>query len=194
MPYPNLIDPAQIGPRALAVVEERGWDRWSLRDVAADLHVSPNALYRHVDGREGLVVAIGECAAWALHGAIAEVGGDGEDHLTGVADVYVRFALARPHAFAALLQGKPAPGDPRIEPWAAVWDHLRRQFERAVPQSPGAACFAYWALIHGRAELAGGPARLDEPTAGLGDAVHALIAGYRSMGPVADPVPPWLER
>jgi AcrR family transcriptional regulator len=65
MPYPSHIDPAQIGPRALAVVEARGWDQWSLREVAGELGVSPNALYRYVDGRDGLVVAIGAAAAWA---------------------------------------------------------------------------------------------------------------------------------
>lgn len=194
VPYPNLVDPAQIGPCALAVVEELGWGRWSLRDVAGRLGVSANALYRYVDGREELVVAIGEAAAWALHGAIQEARGSGEDHLVALAEVYVRFAVERPHAFSAFTEAKPGPDDPRIGPWRLLWTHLFEQVQEELPQNAGAACFAYWALIHGRAELARGPGRLAAPTAGLTDAVHALVIGYRALGPVPDPVPSHLRR
>ena len=189
MPYPSHVDPAQIGPRALAVVEASGWDQWSLREIAGELGVSPNALYRYVDGRDGLVVAIGAAAAWALHAALTDVEAEGEDHLIGMADAYVSFAVERPHAFAALVHAKPAPDDPRVEPWTALWHHLLEQFEQVVPQNGSAAGFAYWALVHGRAELARGPAHHAEPTAGLADAVRALIAGYRAIGTVPDPVP-----
>lgn len=194
MPYPSHIDPAQIGPRALAVVEARGWDQWSLREVAGELGVSPNALYRYVDGRDGLVVAVGAAAAWALHGALVDVAAEGEDHLIGVAASYVRFAVERPHAFSAFVHAKPAPSDARVEPWLALWEHLLERFAQVLPENTNAACFAFWALIHGRAELARGPARHSTPTAGLADAVRALIAGYRTLGAVPDPVPPQLRR
>ncbi|GAB4085972.1 hypothetical protein GCM10028784_26020 [Myceligenerans cantabricum] len=189
MPYPSHVDPAQIGPRALAVVEASGWDRWSLREIAGELGVSPNALYRYVDGRDGLVVAIGAAAAWAVHGALVAVEGEGEDHLISMADAYVNFAVERPHAFAALVHAKPALNDPRVEPWTVLWHHLLEHFEQVVPQNGSAAGFAYLALVHGRAELARGPARQAAPTAGLADAVHALISGYRAIGKVPDPVP-----
>lgn len=189
MPYPSHIDPAQIGPRALAVVEARGWDQWSLREVAGELGVSPNALYRYVEGRDGLAVVIGAAAAWVLHGALVGIAAEGEDHLIGVATVYVHFAVERPHAFSALVHAKPAPDDARVAPWLALWEHLLERFVQVLPENASAACFAYLALIHGRAELARGPARFSAPTAGLADAVRALVAGYRAVGQVPDPVP-----
>lgn len=64
MPYPSKIEPKNLSRDALKVVEARGWDSWSPRDVARSLGVSANALYRYVQNREDLVVATGEAAAY----------------------------------------------------------------------------------------------------------------------------------
>ena len=71
VPYPSKIDSERLGSIALVVVEEKGWEGWSLRDVAARLGVAPNALYRHVDDREDLIVEIGAAAAGELRRVIS---------------------------------------------------------------------------------------------------------------------------
>lgn len=190
MPYPSQIQPEEIGPRALRVVEEKGWQGWSLREVAGALGVTPNALYRYVEDRDDLVVSIGAAAAAELGEELAAARGAGRARLVDLARRYVRFAVDRPHAFSAFAHAKPAPDHPKIEAWFTLWEAVYADFVELVPRSAEAAAFAFWALVHGRAELARGPAMLAGPTAGLEDAVAALLDGFERMGRVPSPLPP----
>ena len=56
MAFPRRIEPESLGPVALGQIEAHGLERFSLRGVARALGVTPNALYRHVGSREGLLV------------------------------------------------------------------------------------------------------------------------------------------
>lgn len=51
---------------ALSLVRARGLDALSIRRIAADLHVSPMAVYNHVDDREGLELAMLEAVTSRL--------------------------------------------------------------------------------------------------------------------------------
>ncbi len=188
MPYPSRIQADRLGRDALAVVEAKGWESWSLRDVATSLGVSVNALYRYVDDRDDLVVAVAEAAALALGSHLAEATGDGEARLIELARRYVTFSVERPHAFSAFVQAKPPLDDPRVAAWFAVLRLVIDEVEVLLPDASAAAAFAYWALIRGRAELARGPTNLGEPTAGLQDAVRALLLGFRQLGTVPSPL------
>ena len=192
MPYPSQIDAERIGTVGLDVVERAGWDDWSLRDVAKQLGVTPNALYRHVDGRSGLLIEIGSHAARHLAESVgrAEEPQDPIEAVVAVAERYVDFAVTRPHAYAAFTAAKPDMDNPAVAPWVALWVSVRSVVADAVPASPDAAAFALWALIHGRVSLASGPARMASATVGLADAVRALITGFGATGPVESPVPP----
>lgn len=189
MVYPARLEPDELGVRALEVVETKGWGRWSLRDVARSLGVSANALYRYVDGKSGLEIAIAEAATRELLKALRRINGSNTTRALEFARCYVRFATDRPDAFAAFVHAKPAPDHPKIATWNALWIECLRLFAQLVPDAPEAAGFAFWALVHGRAELARGPAAMAAPTAGLDKAVEALIEGYRSLSPVPSPLP-----
>lgn len=191
MPYPPQIDADRIGAVGLDVIEAAGWDAWSLRDVAKALGVTPNALYRHVDGRSGLLVEIGSHAARHLAKSVVgpEKPQDPTAAVVAVAERYVDFAVNRPHAYAAFTAAKPDIDNPAVEPWVALWVSVRSVVADAVPESPDAAAFALWALIHGRVSLANGPARMASASEGLAEAVRALIAGFSASGPVGSPVP-----
>jgi hypothetical protein len=63
-----------------------------------------------------------------------------------------------------------------------------------VPDAADAAAFALWALLHGRIELAAGPAYGAATDTGLDEAVHALLTGYRAISPVASPLPAHARR
>jgi AcrR family transcriptional regulator len=189
VPFPARIDPEQLGAQTLAVIESQGWETWSLRDVAKELGVSATALYRHVGSRDELLVAAGEAATRELAKALRRARGEGVERLVSMANAYVRFAVRRPHAYGAFAYSKPAPDHPRIGAWLQLWADVRGQVETMLPAAADAAAFAFWALAHGRAELARGPARMAEPTAGLEEAVRALVLGFAEMGCVASPLP-----
>ncbi|MEZ0472881.1 TetR/AcrR family transcriptional regulator [Luteimonas salinilitoris] len=194
MPFPARIDPETLGADALAIVEELGWDAWSLREIAKGLGVSPNALYRHVSDRDSLLVSVGVAAVHELRAALNKSRAKGRDRILDLARRYVRFAIRRPHAFAAFVHAKPEPDDPRAQAWFLLWTEVLEEIRALLPESSAAAAFAFWSLIHGRAELARGPARSAEPTAGLDVAVDALLRGFESLGEVPSPLPDYVPR
>ncbi len=191
MPYPAQIEPAEIGAVALAVVEKSGWDSWSLREVAAALSVTPNALYRHVDGRSGLHTAIAAAAASALRARLeAEpVQPTGIDDVVALSLAYLDFAHQRPNAYQAFMTAKPAPSDPAADEWFAIWKMLVGRVGTIAPHAADALCFALWAYLHGRAELARTAARFAPFDAGVSDAVQALAEGFVRRGPSDSPIP-----
>lgn len=196
MPYPSRIDADELGARALAVAEAKGWEAWTLRDVAKELGVTANALYRHVGDRAGLVIAMGEAAARALSRSLRgrssrrPAAGDPDAAAVAMALRYVRFAQRRPHAYAAFIRGKPPVGHPGQQAWIELWAGLHALVRASVPEGADAAGFALWALLHGRVELAQGPAHGAAIDAGLEDAVRALLEGFRAGSPVPSPLPP----
>ena len=195
VPFPARIDPEALGDVALAVVESRGFDAWSLRDVARELGVSPNALYRHVGSREGLLVEAGARAAEALAATLRRGGlpPPGHERAIAIARRYVRFGLRRPHAYAAIMSAKPELDHPRIGPWLSLWAVVQDEVAAIVPGAADAAAFALWALVHGRVQLAAGPARTVSAEAGLDDAVRALLTGFEVAAPIPSPLPPELS-
>lgn len=191
MPYPAQIDPAEIGAAALKVVEKSGWDSWSLREVAAALSVTPNALYRHVEGRSGLHTAIAAAAAAALRQHLESEPSqlDGIDDALALSLAYLDFARQRPHAYQAFMTAKPEPSHPAADEWFSIWKLLVGRVGTIAPHSADAMCFALWAYLHGRAELARTAARFAPFDAGVADAVQSLIEGFKSGDPSDSPIP-----
>jgi len=191
VPYPKQIDPASIGQTGLLLVEEHGWEAFSLRGVSKALGVTPNALYRHVGDRQGLDIQVAAVAAADLARWLRErtAGLDGEALVLGLSDSYVRFGAARADAYRAFLAGKPDLDDPRLAAWLGPWRMIRRAVGPLVPLAADAAGIAVIAVLHGRIDLARGPLRAAEPTDGLEGAVKALLAGFERLGPVDGPKP-----
>ena len=190
MPYPAKIDPSTLGAATLAVVEREGWDDWSLRDVAADLGVSPNALYRHVGDRAGLVVEAGASAARQLLDEILRSDDDDPvERLVDMAARYVDFSVRRSAAYEAFVRAKPQPDHPAILAWHECWAVVVEAATAAAPDAGEACGFALWSMLHGRADLTRGPTSLVDPRTGLAESVRALVVGFRAAGPLPSPVP-----
>lgn len=191
MPYPSKIDPDQLGSIALDVVEEKGWDLWSLRDVAARLGVAPNALYRHVEDREDLIVQIGAAAANELRRAISGRPGtnDAVGDLVEMSARYLNFAKERPAAYEAFVRAKPDKSNPIVGAWQECWVVVLDAVAAAVPDAAEACGFALWSMLHGRADLTKGPTSSADSAAGLENAVAALVRGFKSAGFLPSPIP-----
>jgi len=190
MPYPSQIEPDSLGSLALIVVETKGWDSWSLRDVATAAGVTPNALYRHVDGKRGLDVAIAVAAARDLREALAveeSTAGSIED-ITAVASRYLGFAADRPHAYRAFAEGKPLPEDQGFIEWLYLWADFRSVVQVAAPNAVDAVAFALWSYLHGRIELSRTAARMAPLDAGVDATIEAILLGYRGAN-VPSPLP-----
>lgn len=191
MVFPSRIDPTVIGDWGLQVIEEQGWEEWSLRDVARKFGVTPNALYRYVDDKNGLLIEIGASAARALLKSMDKCpkSQDPRKSVLWICNQYLDFAFSRPHAYRAFMTSKPTSQHPALREWRNVWLHLHRQVEKCVPQAADAAGFAIWSYLHGRIELSTGAAIRAKPKAGVKDAVLAMLAGFEAHSPVNSPLP-----
>lgn len=192
MPYPSKIDAATLGDVVLRVVERKGWDAWSIRDVAAELDVSPNAIYRHVADRAELIVEAGAVAARSLSDVLTAASSEVDEPaeaLVAMSRAYVDFAAQRPGAYEAFVRAKPEPDDPRAHAWQQCWVVVVTAFASAVPQAAEAAGFALWSMLHGRVDLTRGPTSRVDPRAGLDEAIRAIVEGFRAAGPLDSPIP-----
>ncbi len=139
---------------ARAVLEEKGPDALSLREVAREAGVSHNAPYRHFASRDALLAALAARGFIELATALSR----GERRERGVA--YVRFALANPPLFRLMFGGSlRIEAHPELrQAAAAAFEALRGGFGAAgsatksasgLPPAPSAA----WALVHGLSQL-----------------------------------------
>jgi len=156
--------------------------------------VTPNALYRHVDGKRGLEVAIAVAAVRELRAALkpATPENDPVVCVQVMAAQYLDFAARRPHAYKAFSEGKPLPDDPGAIEWLHLWVDFRAVVRRATPQAVDAAGFAIWCYLHGRVELAQSAARAAPLDAGVADTIAALLSGYADIT-VDSPLPSDLQ-
>ncbi len=181
------------------MAEAKGWRHWSLRDVAGELGVTANALYRYVGDKAGLVVAMGEAATRQLHAHCCDSlppvhAADPDERVVLLAGRFVDFAVRYPERYAAFVDAKPDPDDPGIRAWVELWDEVNAIVRQAVPDAGDAAAFALWAFLHGRIGIGTGPAKLAAVDAGMDDAVMALLGGFRARSPVPSPLPPHARR
>ena len=98
------LNEAEITRVAAELIAEKGYDRFSLRELAARLGVRPASLYHHVDGIGGINVALALEAAQQMNARLREAGEGLEREpafLAGVA-AYRAFAAENPELYKAL--------------------------------------------------------------------------------------------
>ena len=156
--------PAALLAAAAALIEERGVDAFSLREVARRAEVSPAAPAHHFRDSRGLLTVLAARAFADLAGALEAdaITGDREARILGQGIAYVRFAIARPGRFGLMWRGAllddmdPALDQARHRAFRTL-DRLVRG-EAAAPAPPGdpacAPSIACWSIVHGFATLA----------------------------------------
>lgn len=135
---------------AAKLLEKRGPEALSLRDLARRAGVSHNAPYRHFAGREALLAAVAADGFRRLGEALARTSG------REMGEAYVQFALERPQLFRLMFGGYLRFARHRelaqaaARPYEALLAALRAQPSLADPEKAAAAA---WALVHGLAHL-----------------------------------------
>jgi AcrR family transcriptional regulator len=149
---------------AEALLEERGIDRFSLRETARRAGVSPAAPAHHFGDARGLLTAIATEGFKALGDALeaADVGEDRRARIMSQGRAYVRFALDRPARFTLMWRRAILDVDDPAHVEAGqrafeILDHAVRGegATRSGPRDPALApSIAAWSIVHGFALLA----------------------------------------
>lgn len=149
---------------SLALIEEGGLDRLSMREVARKAGVSHQAPYHHFGDREAILAAIaGEGFATleqALVRAAAQAGSEPAKAVEAMGRAYVEFALRHSAYFQAMFRADAVPLDGYPEARKRedeAFGTLVAGIDKAVSSQPAdvrrAIAVACWAMVHGLATL-----------------------------------------
>lgn len=96
----------EIVAAATALVEEKGLDSFSLRELAARLGIKPASLYNHVKSVEEITTAVGHIALNALYEQLHAVPSDlnRKQRLLHMADAYRAYALQNQELYKAIVR------------------------------------------------------------------------------------------
>ena len=142
---------------ALALIEARGPDDVSLREVARQVGVSPAAVYRHFPDKQALMEAVageGLVRLAAAQHAAAEACSDLHARFAASGKAYVRFALDNPGLFRATFTypGLKSADPSRDEAGRLLHGHAMALADGDTKAAQLVATRA-WALVHGLALL-----------------------------------------
>lgn len=154
---------------ALPVIDEKGVDGLSLRELAAGLGVSHAALYHHFAGKSALIDALADEAGALLDERMAaaerEAGSDSRERLIAIGMAYVTFAVERSDYYAAFTASRGTQSVAGSGPSTATelrgdsWTRLlvvvdACQSDGVLPKGDPVDLGVYlWSLVHGLAEL-----------------------------------------
>jgi AcrR family transcriptional regulator len=96
----------EIVAAARRLLEERGPEALSMRNLAAELGIRASSLYKHVRGKEDLETALMAAGLAELGDAFEEAVDGADDPLAALAAAYRRWALAHRHLYL-LSTGRP---------------------------------------------------------------------------------------
>lgn len=155
MSYPRKIDPDTLTATALRLLEQHGLAQLSMRMLATELGVAPNALYRHVENKAALEFTLADEAGRLLlqHLEAAMRGEDTLADILAAAQAYLRFARERPAVYEVMMRWCRHDG---TEPpsHTAVWDRVLAMAAALPGQRDDAQlAHALWAYMHGLVEL-----------------------------------------
>jgi AcrR family transcriptional regulator len=155
MSYPKKISRETILEVAMARLESHGLPALSMRTLATELGVTPNALYRYFASKADLEYAMADEAGKLLYQALsaAASGQPTPQALEGMAMAYMRFARQSPELYAIKMRHgapdahKPASHD---QVWQLVTD-LAQSWQ--TPWDAKDLALTLWAFLHGVVEL-----------------------------------------
>ena len=155
MSYPKKLSREAIVDAALAHIEAHGLDALSMRTLAAELDVTPNALYRYFPSKTELSFALSDEAGRILL-ADLQAAAQGPSMLEAVratAQTYLHFARTRPALYAVKMSHCKSV-DQEPDSHAEVWDFVLSLTEGlSTPWQREDLALSLWAALHGLVEL-----------------------------------------
>lgn len=147
----------QIIQAAVALVEQGGYERFSIRELAQRLGVQPSSLYNHIAGIDEVTVAVGMEAAVRMNRLLTEAasGLEPEAAFLAAARAYRSFALANPELYKALMRMPAAQNDELTRASMMGIAPLRQIIQQLLPNQPERlhATRAVRAALHGYVSL-----------------------------------------
>jgi AcrR family transcriptional regulator len=149
---------------SLALIEEGGLDRLSLREVARKASVSHQAPYYYFGDREAILAALaGEGFSKlgeSLVGAAAKAGSEPVKAVEAMGRAYVEFALRNPAYFQAMFRADAVPLDRypdarkrEDEAFGKLVEGIGQAFANHPDEVRRVIATACWAMVHGLATL-----------------------------------------
>jgi AcrR family transcriptional regulator len=149
------------------LLDERGVEELSLRDLAKRARVSPGAPYRHFENKEALLAALAEDAFVELESAISTAAAKHDDdpiaQLRALAQAYVQLATQRPHVFRMMFTIDLGPSRvdegifracDRVYAGLVAIFTAGQKLGRLRQGEIGEQSFLFWSTIHGFSMLA----------------------------------------
>jgi AcrR family transcriptional regulator len=149
---------------SLALIEEGGLDRLSMREVARKAGVSHQAPYHYFGGREAILAALaGEGFSklgQSLVRAAAQAGSEPVKAVEAMGRAYVEFALRNPAHFQAMFRADAVPLDRypdarkrEDEAFGKLVEGIGQAFANQPADVRQEIAIACWAMVHGLATL-----------------------------------------
>ena len=145
---------------SLALIEEGGLDRLSMREVARKSGVSHQAPYYYFGDREAILAAIAGEGFSKLGRAVDRARSDPAKALEAIGRAYVGFALRHPAYFQAMFRADAVPLDryPDVRKCEdEAFGKLVEEIGKAFADQPSAVrltiSIACWSMVHGLATL-----------------------------------------
>jgi AcrR family transcriptional regulator len=149
---------------SLALIEEGGLDRLSMREVARKAGVSHQAPYHYFSDREAILAALAGEGFSRLGQSLMRAGGQGASHpvqaVEAMGRAYVEFALRNPAYFQAMFRADAVPLDRypdarkrEDEAFGKLVEGVGAAFANQPADVRQAIAVACWAMVHGLATL-----------------------------------------
>jgi AcrR family transcriptional regulator len=149
---------------SLALIEEGGLDRLSMREVARKAGVSHQAPYYYFGDREAILAAIAgdgfSKLGQSLARAAAQAGSEPVKAIEAMGRAYVEFALRHPAYFQAMFRADAVPLDRypdarkrEDEAFGKLVEGIGQAFADHPAEVRRTIAIACWAMVHGLATL-----------------------------------------
>lgn len=136
------------------LLEDKGPDALSLRDVARRLGVSHNAPYRHFATREDLLAALAAEGFRALQEATGKARAAAKaDAIDNMGLAYIEFALTNPQRYRLMFGGAKGQSAELSESAKAAFMQLAGTSNARFGPAQALAAARAWAFVHGVAHL-----------------------------------------
>lgn len=149
---------------SLALIEEGGLDRLSVREAARKAGVSHQAPYHHFADREAILAALaGEGfvkLGQSLMRAADDAGSDPSKAVEAMGRAYIDFALRHPAYFQVMFRADAVPLErypearkQEDEAFGRLVEGIDKAFAKQPEEARRRIAIAAWALVHGLATL-----------------------------------------